>query len=51
MTGTLDAYGYDVPETDVDDVGAGRVGKHTADLDELLAETREVREQGIDVPA
>lgn len=51
VTGTLDAYGYDVPETDVEDVGAGRVGKHTADLDELLAETREVREQGIDVPA
>ena len=51
VTETLAAYGYEVPETDVDDVGAGRVGKHTEDLEELLAETREVRNQGIDVPA
>ena len=47
----LEACGYEVPETDVEDVGAGRAGKHTDDLADLLAETREVREQGIDLPA
>ncbi|WP_340100036.1 1,2-phenylacetyl-CoA epoxidase subunit PaaC [Salinibaculum salinum] len=51
VTDTLTAYGYDVPETDVEDIGAGRAGKHTDDHEALLAETREVREQGIDVPA
>jgi ring-1,2-phenylacetyl-CoA epoxidase subunit PaaC len=51
VTETLEAQGYDVPETDVDDMGVGRVGKHTEDLADLLAETREVRNQGIDVPA
>jgi ring-1,2-phenylacetyl-CoA epoxidase subunit PaaC len=51
VTDILTTYGYDVPETDVEDIGAGRAGKHTEDHDALLAETREVREQGIDVPA
>ncbi|MFC7059440.1 1,2-phenylacetyl-CoA epoxidase subunit PaaC [Halovenus salina] len=51
VTSTLNEFGFDVPETDVSDVGAGRAGKHTDDLDNLLAETREVREQGVDVPA
>ncbi|MFC7134795.1 MULTISPECIES: 1,2-phenylacetyl-CoA epoxidase subunit PaaC [Salinibaculum] len=51
VTAVLEEYGYDVPETDVEDIGAGRAGKHTDDLDDLLAETREVREQGVDVPA
>ena len=48
---TLTEYGYEVPDADVTDIGAGRAGEHTDDLFDLLAETREVREQGIDVPA
>lgn len=51
VTETLAENGYDVPETGVEDVGAGRVGKHTEDLTALLAETREVRNQGVDLPA
>ena len=51
ITATLEENGYTVPDTDVADLGAGRAGKHTDDLDALLAETREVRNQGIDVPA
>ncbi|MFB6119495.1 MAG: 1,2-phenylacetyl-CoA epoxidase subunit PaaC [Halobacteriaceae archaeon] len=51
VSATLESYGYDVPDEDDADLGAGRAGKHTDDLFDLLAETREVREQGIDVPA
>ena len=51
VSSVLEAYGYEVPDIEVDDIGAGRAGKHTDDLSDLLAETREVREQGIDVPA
>lgn len=51
VSSTLEAFGYEVPETDVEDIGAGRAGKHTDDLSALLAETREVYEQGIDLPA
>ena len=51
VTATLDECGFEVPETDDGDVGAGRAGKHTEDLTALLEETREVRKQGVDVPA
>jgi ring-1,2-phenylacetyl-CoA epoxidase subunit PaaC len=51
VTETLTAHGYEVPDADVEDVGAGRAGAHTEDFEALLAETREVREQGVDLPA
>jgi ring-1,2-phenylacetyl-CoA epoxidase subunit PaaC len=51
VTETLESNGYTVPDTDLTDLGAGRAGKHTDELDALLAEAREVRDQGVDVPA
>lgn len=48
---TFEAAGLAVPELEAPAEASGREGAHTADLEDLLAETRTVYEQGVDVDA
>ena len=48
---TFEAAGLAVPDLEAPAEASGREGVHTADLEALLAETRTVYEQGVDVDA